>query len=91
MNNDTGPLSSNTELHSYLLRTAEELQRIGLNEQAESIRNAAAQGMGLSTEFLGESRIALAEALRAAGHAMPSMDRARLIAVLRQLDQTLDR
>ena len=86
-----GPLASNTELHAYLLQTAEALTRLGQNEAAKKVRSAADQGTGLSTEFLGESRIALADALRSASSAMSPADRHRLTAVISQLDRALKR
>jgi uncharacterized protein YigA (DUF484 family) len=64
MQADDGPLASNAELHGYLLQTADTLTRLGQVEAAKKVRSAAAQAAGLSTEFLGESRNALAEVLR---------------------------
>lgn len=61
------PLASNAELHQYLQQTADSLAALGRHEAAKKLRSAAAQAAGLSTEFLGESRNALAEVLRSEG------------------------
>ena len=52
-------LSSNEELLAYLLSLAGVLDEVGLKVEAEDIRFAARQGAGLSTEFLGESLLAM--------------------------------
>jgi hypothetical protein len=91
MTADKGPLASNADLHQYLLQTAESLARTGLTAQADQLRRAAAQGAGLSTEFLGESKIALDEVLRTAGSAMTPPDRNRLLAVIAQIKDSVGR
>jgi hypothetical protein len=91
MTSNTEPLSSNAELHGYLLQTAEHLTKLGLNGAADKVRRAAAQGAGLSTEFLGESRLALADALRAADANLQASERSQLVAVIAQLDKALQR
>jgi hypothetical protein len=58
---------------------------------ADSIRRAAQQASGLSTEFLGESRIALEQTLAAEGGTLNPQERMDLIAVVNQLDRTLSR
>jgi len=88
---DSGPLASNAHLHSYLLQIAETLTRLGQTDAAKKVRSAAAQASGLSTEFLGESRNALADVFRSASSAMPSAERDRLAAVIDQLNSALKR
>ncbi len=91
MTRTDGPLASNAELHRYLLQTAELVSRLGLTDQANKLRRAAAHGTGLSTEFLGESTIALKEVLRVSGNLMDAVDRDRLVAILEQLETALKR
>ena len=91
MASDGEPLSSNAELHSYLLQTADHLTDLGLSSEADKVRRAAAQGTGLSTEFLGESKLALADALLAADEHLGSLERSKLVAVITQLDKALRR
>jgi hypothetical protein len=52
-------LPSNTDLYEYLLSLRDLLGSQGSQQLAESVRFAAEQATGLSTEFLGESRFAL--------------------------------
>jgi hypothetical protein len=85
------PLASNAELHRYLLQTAELLTLLGRAEQADKVRRAAAQGAGLGTEFLGESKIALLDVLRTSGNVMDVADRNRVAAVIEQLEKALNR
>ena len=91
MDTNNTPLASNAELHQYLRQTADTLAALGRHAAAKKLRSAAAQAAGLSTEFLGESRNALAEVLRSEGSAMPPTERDRLVAIINQLNKTLQR
>ena len=79
-------LSSNTELHSYLLSLADLLANRGSPALASSVRFAARQGAALSTEFLGESRIALRHVLKTEGGLLQLHKRDELHGVIGQLD-----
>jgi hypothetical protein len=52
-------LRSNQELYDYLVCVWRELKTRGATELAEAVAFAIGNAAGLSTEFLGESRIAL--------------------------------
>jgi cobalamin biosynthesis Mg chelatase CobN len=85
------PLSNNQELYDYLLRLADVLVERGSHVLANNVRGAAQQASGMSTEFLGESRIALEQTLATEAGALNPQERQYLIAVIDQLDQTLSR
>jgi hypothetical protein len=91
MSIDPKPLTSNSELHRYLLQLADILAKRSMPVAADSVRRAATQSTGLSTEFLGESRIALVNALEAGEESLTDEERNHLIAVIAQLDVTLRR
>ncbi len=56
-------LANNTDLYNYLRSLEDLLADRGAEQLADSIRFAAGQSTELSTEFLGESRIALRQVL----------------------------
>ena len=56
--------SNNRELYEYLFFLASELKKRKLNELSEAVVFAGRQVSGMSTEFLGESRIALRRVLK---------------------------
>jgi len=85
------PFSSNQELYDYLLRLADVLVERGSHVLARRVRGAAQQASGMSTEFLGESRLALEQTLAAEAGALNPQDRKYLVAAIDQLDQTLSR
>jgi hypothetical protein len=87
----TTPFSSNQELYDYLLRLADVLFERGSDVLANRVRGAAQQASGMSTEFLGESRIALEQTLAAEAGALNPQERKHLVAVIDQLDRTLSR
>jgi hypothetical protein len=84
-------LASNQALHDYLVRLAASLQERGAAPMAEIIAAAARQGAGLSTEFLGESRIALEEVLNSNQAVLSDAIRIEMADVLKQLDMALNR
>jgi hypothetical protein len=86
------PLSSNRELYEYLLCLAAELKKRRLEELSEAVVFASRQAAGnMSTEFLGESRIALRRVSKEEGGVLTVQERAALSDVLKQLDEALDR
>jgi hypothetical protein len=59
------PFSNNRELYEYLLFLAAELQKRKFKELSEAVAFASRQAASnISTEFLGESRIALRRVLK---------------------------
>jgi hypothetical protein len=84
-------LSSNTDLYNYLLSLGNLLADRGSPQLAESVRFAARQGTGLSTEFLGESRIALRRVLDTESGALQMHERDELQGVISQIETSLRR
>src|SRR5688572_15189983 len=80
------PLASNAELYNYLRRLERALQDRGRTDLADSLAFAASQAASLSTEFLGEARIALRRVISAEEGLLPKQELEELIAVLKQLD-----
>lgn len=83
-------LSSNQDLYDYLLFLSSELKQRGLAVLSEAVTFASSQGSSSSTEFLGESRIALKRVLKEENGALTDQERAKLSAVLKQLDEALN-
>lgn len=84
-------LSSNTDLYNYLQSLGDLLAGRGAPQLAETVRFAARQGTGLSTEFLGESRIALRQVLNAEGAALQMHEKDELRGVISQVETALRR
>jgi hypothetical protein len=84
-------LNSNTDLYNYLLSLSNLLADRGSPQLAESVRFAARQSTGLSTEFLGESRIALKAVLDKEKGILGLAERDELIGVVSQIDFALRR
>jgi hypothetical protein len=87
----TTPLFSNQDFYGYLLRLADVLVERGSLGLAEDVRGAASQAAGMSTEFLGESRIALRRVQATEAGALRPPEREHLVAVIDQLDKALVR
>ena len=87
----TKPLSSNKELYDYLVSLGNLLAERGSLQLAESVRLAARTGTGLSTEFIGESRIALQGVLDAEQGLLQAVERHELQSILAQVDFALRR
>jgi hypothetical protein len=83
--------SSNQELYEYLVRLVSELKTAGADKLAEAVAFAVDQASGISTEFLGESRVAVRQVLSQENGALTEQGRADLQSVLEQLNQALDR
>jgi len=88
--NDMKTLSGNRELYDYLFSLSAELKQRGATALSEAVAFASAQGSSSSTEFLGESRIALRQVLQEEKGALTDEQRAELSDVLKQLDAALD-
>jgi hypothetical protein len=80
------PFSSNRELYEYLVFLADELKKKKLDELSEAVTHASRQASGLSTEFLGESRVVLRRVLKEEGGLLTVQDRANVSDVIAQLD-----
>jgi hypothetical protein len=83
-------LSSNRQLYDYLVSLSAELERCGKAELSAIVGAASRCARGMSTEFLGESRIALRRILREEARVLGDKGRADLLDVLQQLDSALD-
>ncbi len=83
--------SNNQELCEYLFLLALELKKRRFDELSEAVTFAGQQASGMSTEFLGESRIALRRVLKEEDGVLTVRERADLVDVLKQLDESLDR
>ncbi len=83
--------SSNRDLYEYLLSLAAELKKRKFDELSEAVAFASCQAAGLSTEFLGESRIALRRVLEEAGGILTDQERNDVSGALKQLDDAFDK
>jgi hypothetical protein len=84
-------LSSNRQLYDYLVSLSAELKIRGADELSSVTASAAHHAWGMSTEFLGESRIALRRVLQEEGGGLSETDRIELVEVLKQLDDAFDK
>lgn len=84
-------LKSNAELYQYLLSLVSQLRNRGALDLADPIESASRQASGISTEFLGESRIALRQLLDRGRGVLTETERKGVCNVLKQLDEALDR
>jgi hypothetical protein len=84
-------LSSNSELYEYLLALEANLRARGSTDLANAVAGAGRQASAISTEFLGESRIALRRVSSLGRITLTGQERADLDDVLKQLDAALDR
>jgi|HubBroStandDraft_2_1064218.scaffolds.fasta_scaffold608009_2 hypothetical protein len=86
------PLSNNREFYEYLLYLAAELKKRKFDELSEAVTFASRHASSnISTEFLGESRIALRRVLKEENEVLTVQGRADLSDVLKQLDEALDK
>ncbi len=83
-------LSNNAELYQYLIALAAELSTRNSSDLSEAATHASRTSAGMSTEFLGESRIALRRVLKEEDGVLTLQEREDLLDVLRQLDSALD-
>jgi len=84
-------LSSNADLYSYLGRLRQMLADRGANDLAEAVGKALRFAAGMTTEFLGESRIALSMVQHAKNNPLDQSERQLLAQVISELDAAFDR
>jgi hypothetical protein len=84
-------LSTNSDLYQYLLQLAGDLRKLGSTDLADIVTTASNQASGMTTEFLGESRIALRQVRRRGRSILSEQACADLVDVLKQLDAALDK
>ena len=68
-----------------------ELKKRKFEELSEAVAFASRQASGMSTEFLGESRLALHRVLKEEDGILTVQERADMSDVLKQLDAALDK
>lgn len=79
-------LSTNADLLKYLVELAGILQDAGLSAEAEEIRFASSLAGALSTEFLGESLLAMRKVTPAARAALSELQMTDFDRVAAQLE-----
>ena len=84
-------LTSNRELYDYLLALSAKVTSRGDSELGQKIAAASRHAAGMSTEFLGESRIALRGVARDKSGILNEAEHAELLEILRQLDSAFDK
>ena len=84
-------LSNNKELYDYLVDLSATLRKRGAESLASIVYAASRHAVGLSTEFLGESRIALRKVSDSDQSVLSETERAEITDVLNQLSSALDR
>jgi hypothetical protein len=85
-------LFNNRELYDYLLFLASELKKRKFDELSEAVTFASRHAAGnMTTEFLGESRIALQRVLKEEDGVLTVKERNNLSDVVKQLDDALDK
>lgn len=85
------PFANNRELYEYMVALSSQLASHGLQELSKDVIAARRHAAGMSTEFLGESRLVLRRVLMQGAYALAEQQRADLQDVLNQLDSALDR
>jgi len=83
-------LANNKELYDYLVDLSTKLEARGAESLAAIVLAASGQSAGLSTEFLGESRIALRKVSDSDEVLITADERAEMVDVLKQLSVALD-
>lgn len=79
-------LANNRELYDYLVALASELKQRGVASLSEAVDIASGQASSSSTEFLGESRIALRRVAAEEQGVLSDQQRSDLMDVLKQID-----
>jgi hypothetical protein len=86
------PLSNNRDLYEYLVFLAAELKKRKLEELSEAVSFASRHAASnISTEFLGEARIALDRVMNEEDGMLTAQERADLSFVVKQLDDAFNR
>jgi hypothetical protein len=83
-------LSNNRELYDYLLFLSSAFKERGAVALSKAVTFAIGQAAAMSTEFLGESRIALRQVLKDENGVLTQQERDDLLQVVKQLDDALD-
>jgi hypothetical protein len=83
--------SSNADLYSYLERLRQTLANRGADDLADLAGGALRFACGMSTEFLGESRIALRAISQSKNNPLDPLDRQLLAKAISELDAAFDR
>ena len=83
--------ANNKEFYKYLLFLEEELKKRELEDLSNIVAFARKQASGMSTEFLGESRIALQRILKEENGMLTKQERTDIVEALKQLDKALHR
>lgn len=84
-------LFSNKDLYEYLQFLSSILEKREATSLNTAITFALAQASSSSTEFIGESRIALQRVVNEEKQILSDQERGDLLGVLKQLDNALDR
>jgi hypothetical protein len=84
------PLANNQELFDYLRYLATEFRKRKSDELSDVVIHASRHAADMSTEFLGEARIALRRVLKEGGGILDVSERNSLTDVIKQLDEALD-
>lgn len=83
-------LSSNRDLYDYLQVLSLKLGQSGATSLNEAITFACTQASSSSTEFIGESRIALRRVLNEEKGILTDQERTDLLGILKQIDKALE-
>jgi hypothetical protein len=83
--------SSNADLYSFLERLQKTLADRGSNDLAEVVDRALRFATGMSTEFLGESRIALRTVSQAKNNTLDQSERELLVEAISELDAVFNK
>ena len=84
-------LANNQELYNYLVRLAQYLKERDAIQLSDVVTRASRQASSLSSDFLGESRIALRRVLSEGTDVLEASERVDVDDVLRQLTAAIDR
>ena len=84
-------LANNRELYDYLLFLATELRKRKFDELSDAVTRVSRHAASFpSTEFLGESRIALRRVLKEEDGILTVLERSELSDVIQQLDDAFE-
>ena len=85
-------LASNQELYDWLVKLASQLASRNASDLGDLLLRASRTSVGnMSTEFLGESRIAVRRVLAKEYGKLTNQERVEMQDVLQQLDNALER
>ncbi len=83
--------ANNRQLYDYLLSLGSTLKDRGAEKLSRLVIAASRQAVGMSTEFLGEARIALRQVAQGDSGVLSETEHADLLDALEQLDTALDK